>query len=139
MENKVYLLTNREFVLLAAVAGIRKLYGFEMKADEMAQEEAIYELHNLAKKNYLKVVDGSFTFTEEMNGLFSQIRDADTTMDVHKASGRSCILYVGNRVVKVSPSMRRADVYEVMLLEQDEVWKHLKEEGWIMEEDDVRG
>lgn len=133
MDNKVYLLTNREFVLLAAVAGIRKLYGFEMKADAMEQEEAIYELHGLAKKNYLTVKGDGFILSEEMNGLFSRIRDADTIMDVHKLSGRSCILYVGSRVVKVSQSMRREDVYEVMLLEQDEVWKHLKEEGWITE------
>lgn len=133
MDNKVYLLTNREFVLLAAVTGIRKLYGFEMKADAMEQEEAIYELHGLAKKNYLTVKGDGFILSEEMNGLFSRIRDADTIMDVHKLSGRSCILYVGSRVVKVSQSMRREDVYEVMLLEQDEVWKHLKEEGWITE------
>lgn len=133
-ENKVYLLTKHEFLLLAAAAGIQRLYGFDMNAGALEQEAAVYVLQDLTQRNYLQAIDGKFVLSEEMAGLFECIKGAETTMDVHKSSGRSCIIYMGRISVKVSQSMRRKDTFEVMSIPITEVWDYLQEEGWIPEE-----
>lgn len=129
--NRVYLLTKHEFLLLAATAGIQRLYGFDMKAEALGQEEAVYVLHSLTKRNYLQVVNEKFVLSEEMKTVFEHIKKAETVLDVHKSSGRSCILYIGGTTIKVAEAMRRKDMFEVMQIPLKDVWNHLLEEEWI--------
>ena len=132
-ENKVYLFTGHEFLLLAAAKGIQRIYGFEMKAEELEQEDAVYLLQSLTQRNYLKTENEKFVLSEEVEAVFDVIKNAETMMDVHKSSGRSCVIYLERYGVKVSQSLRRKDTFEVMLLPVADVWGYLQEEGWIPE------
>lgn len=132
-ENKVYLFTGHEFLLLAAAKGIQRIYGFKMKAEELEQEDAVYLLQSLTQRNYLKAENERFVLSEEMEAVFDVIKNAETMMDVHKSSGRSCVIYLERYGVKVSQSLRRKDTFEVMLLPVADVWSYLQEEGWIPE------
>ena len=137
--NKVYLLKKHEFLMLAAVAGIRSIYGFQLAGDSLEREESIQILLDLTQKHYVRVEGERFVLINDMKMIMDQIQNVETTMDVHKSSGRSCILYIQDKAVKVTESMRRKDVLEVMLMPKSDIWKHLQEEGWVADDADVIG
>lgn len=130
-ENKVYLFTKHEFLLLAAASGIHRLYGFDMEAEKLEQETAVYMLQNLNQKGFLQAVEDKFVLKKEIALLFEWIKSAEAVMEVHKSNGRSCIVYMGSMAVKVSQSLRRKDTFEVMAVPAAEIWVSLQEEGWI--------
>lgn len=131
MNSQAYLVSNEEFVMMAATAGIHEIYGFDMHLDEMEKTGAVHVLQELSKKGFV-VSDGEkFRLTGVMEDIFHQIRDADTMMEVHKKSGRKCILYLGEQAVKVQKSMRRKELFELYQISLDEVWHDLQDEGWI--------
>lgn len=131
MTEQIYLLTAREFILLAATAGIRELYGFDMSVEELDRGKVIYVLQDLTKKGYLKTVEREFYLTEVMAGIFTQIKNAESVVEIHKRSGRRCMLYMEQEVVMVSETMYRKNVYKVSKLSLEKVWNTLVEEGWI--------
>lgn len=133
MKDKIYLIEKGEFVLLAAIAGINRMYGFEVHADEMLKEEALEKLQNMVSKGYINTLTGKFVLSEELSEVFSIIKDVQTVMDIHKSSGRKCILYVSDKVAKVAQSLRRRDVFEISEIEKNDVWSLLVDEGWIPE------
>ncbi len=133
MDCITYLLSNREFALIGAASGIHELYGFNMKMEECGREDIIYVLQKLTRKGCLKAEGERFIPTGDMADIFSAIRDADTTMEIHKKSGRMCILYIGSTSVCVTPSIRRTDIYEVKAMPFTEIWQYLLDEGWIYE------
>lgn len=131
MDSRVWLFTKKEFLFLAAAAGIRRMYGFQVDAGSMERADAVLTLQSLTRRGCLTAVNEGFELTELVKSLFLQIRDAATTIDVHKRSGRSCILYIGSAAVRVSPSMRRKEHMEVQEIPLCELWSFLQEEGWI--------
>ncbi|MCD8157243.1 MAG: hypothetical protein LUD53_07460 [Clostridiales bacterium] len=133
MENRNYLLTNTEFVLVAAAVGITALRGFDMGMDDMNREQVVLAMQELTRRGLLENPGDGFVAAGEIGDIFAVIRDADTTLEVHKKSGRSCMFYIGKEAVKVVPSARREDTYEVSRLPVDMVWQHMLEEGWIPE------
>ena len=60
-----------------------------------------------------------------------QIIEAKTTIDVHKRSGKKCIVYMGKFCVKVSNARRGNGLFAVQAVPLGEIWNHLTEEGWI--------
>lgn len=133
MEDKVWLFTKEEFLLLAAAAGIRRMYGFPVDVQAMERKDAIYMLQKLSERGCLSAVNEKLELSGPIKNAFSVIRDASAAMEIHKNSGKSCILYVGSAAVKVSPSMRRREWLEVQEIPLADLWKFLKEEGWIPE------
>ncbi|MCC8029407.1 MAG: hypothetical protein LIO75_06405 [Lachnospiraceae bacterium] len=133
METENYLLTSQEFILLAATAGITSLRGFDMNVDGIDREQAVAALQELTRRGLLENNGERFLAAGEIGDIFSVIREADTTLEVHKKSGKKCLFYLGEAAVKVALSARRPGVYEVMRMESADVWKHLTEEGWIPE------
>jgi hypothetical protein len=67
-----------------------------------------------------------------MQNIFGTIREPNTTLEIRKKSGRSCLVYLDKYAVKVSKSMRRGNTFEVMLTEVDQVWNFLMDEGWVL-------
>lgn len=137
--NKVYILKKHEFLMIAAAAGMRSIYGFQLDGDSLEREESIHILQELTQKNYVRVEGERFVLINDMKIIMDQIQNVETTMDVHKSSGRNCILYIKDKAVKVTESLRRKDVLEVMLVPKSDIWKHLQEEGWIADDADVIG
>lgn len=133
MENKVFVFSKEEFTILAATAGIYRIYGFPI-AEDMDREKAVIVMQELVTKGYLSSIDGKFLLQEPVAKLFQQIKDVKTMLDVHKRSGRKCIIYMNDAGTKISVSQRREDCFEVQMLSLDDVWKHLTEEGWIPEQ-----
>ena len=133
MKDKVYIFSKEEFMILAAVSGIEQMYGFSLK-ENIEDQEALLVMQALAKKEILFSKDGKFQLQEKVAQIFSQIKNAKTTIDVHKQSGRKCIVYMDGLAVKVSLSKGREEMLEVQCIPLREVWKHLSEEGWIPEE-----
>ena len=131
MKDTVIVLSKEEFLLLAAAAGIRQMYGFSAPDVSGDDQELVLSMQKLAEKNMLVSIEGRFEVLEPVRSLFLQIKDAKTTLDVHKRSGRKCIVYIGDFGVKVSVSQRRPSALEIQKIPNKEIWTHLTEEGWI--------
>lgn len=131
MKDKIYLIEKNEFLLLAAAAGITKIYGFNIQTDDLTYEDNLLNLQGLVTKEYIVVENEKFILSSELCNIFAIIKDAQTYMDVHKKSGRKCIIYISDKAVKVSQSMRRNEVFEVNLVDNSDVWKLLVDDGWI--------
>lgn len=131
--DKVFLLSKEEFMILAAAFGIRRMYGFSMESVRPDDQTVIQCMQNLMKREMLLSVDGKFQVLEPLASYFEQIRDEKTTVDVHKRSGRNCIVYINDFGVKVSISQRRPEMLEIQRIETGEIWKYLTDEGWIPE------
>ena len=132
MNDKVYVFSKEEFMLLAAASGIRQMYGFSLNIDA-DEQSAIFAMQELVKKGCLLSVNGKFEVQEPIAELFLQMKDAKTTIDVHKRSGKKCIIYIDECGIKVSVSERRERILQIQKLMLGEIWEHLKEEGWIPE------
>lgn len=136
MQDKVHIFSKEEFMVLAAAAGISQIYGFPLRED-MGEQEAILVMQKLTEKGFLLSVDGKFQLQEMMADVMAQIKAVKTTIDVHKRSGRSCIVYIGDYGVKVSASTVRDGMLEVQSIPLNEIWTCLTEEGWIPEEKEM--
>ena len=134
MKDTVIVLSKEEFLLLAAAAGIRQMYGFSVADVSSDDQNIILSMQKLAEKNMLVSIDGKFEVLEPLRSLFLQIKDAKTTLDVHKRSGRKCIVYIGEFGVKVSVSQRRQSSLEIQKILNRDIWSHLTEEGWLPED-----
>lgn len=132
MEDKVLIFSKEEFMVLAAASGIRQMYGFSIDAG-MDDQTAVLVMQELAGKGLLLSIEGMFQIQEPAASLFSQIKEAKTVIDVHKRSGKKCIVYIGDFGVKVSVCERREGMLKVQKLPLGEIWEHLTEEGWIPE------
>lgn len=128
---EVILVSAQEYVLLSASAGMKEMYGFDMHADQMSEEEVVLALQALSQRGFVESDGGKIILKNKAKQLFEQIRDADTMMDIHKKSGRKCILYIADYVVKVAQSLRRQDKYELSMIDKNGIWTHLQEEGWV--------
>lgn len=135
MDGRVFIFSKEEFMVLAAASGIRQMYGFAVDED-LDDQNAVQVMQKLAGKGQILSLEGRFQVQEPVSSLFLQIKDAKTTIDVHKRSGKKCIVYMGEFAVKVSLSRRGKGMLEVQGMALSEVWKHLTEEGWIPEERD---
>ena len=133
MNDIVYLLTHQEFALLLAAAGIRRIHGYGISPKPPDREDALHMLQILSRKGYLTGSGEQFVLSGEMKQIFAQIQDAASVLEVHKASGRSCLLYLGKGCVRLSGSLRRPEILELQRLDPDDVWEWLIEEGWIPE------
>ena len=138
MIDKVNLLTNDEFILLAAAAGMSKLYGFDMNPEQLQRDEAIYVLQGLTQKGFIVSNGQNFSLIGEMKIIFEQIKECDSYIEVHKKSGRKCMLYIGTETIKVAQSMKRPQIYELMKIETAKVWRNLMDEGWIRYEEAIK-
>lgn len=132
MNEKVFLFSKEEFVMLAAATGIREMYGFSL-GENIEEPKALQAMQKLSEKGLLLSIDGKFQVQDPVAGIFTQIRNVKTTIDVHKRSGKKCIIYIDEIGVKVSFSARREGVLEVQAIALNDIWKHLNEEGWIPE------
>lgn len=142
MSDMVYLFTHQEFALLLAAAGIRRMYGYGISPEPPDRENALRMLQMLSRKGYLTANGERFVLSGEMKPIFDQMGEAESVLEVHKASGRSCLLYLGRGCVRLSGSLRRPEILELQRLDPDHVWEWLEEEGWIPErrkEDDPGG
>lgn len=133
MNDQVFIFSKEEFLVLAAASGIHRMYGFTI-GEGPSDREAVLAMQRLSERRILLSVNGVFQVQEPAAALFRQIKEAKTTIDVHKRSGRNCIVYIGEYGVKVSVSKRRREMLEVQKIPIGEIWKFLTEEGWIPEE-----
>lgn len=131
--DKVIILTEQEVVLLAAANGMKKMFGFAVADTETKPDEIIYVMQKLVQNGYLEGKE-KFVLTPEIKRIFDLIENAQTILEVHKHSGRKCLIYVGSISVKVALSLRRRNCYEITEIPLNDVWKHLTDEGWITEE-----
>ena len=136
MQDKIHIFSKEEFMVLAAAAGISKIYGFPLRED-LGEQEAVLAMQRLTEKGFLLSVDGKFQLQEMIADAMAQIKAVKTTIDVHKRSGRSCIVYIGDYGVKVSASTGREGMLEVQSIPLNEIWTCLTEEGWIPEEKEM--
>ena len=142
MSEKVYLFTYQEFTLLLAAAGVHSLYGFQFEMEAPGRETALQLLQGLNRKGYLAPSGEEFELTGEMKKIFGQFKTAKTILETRKASGRTCLFYLGEVCVRLSKSLRRPDTLELQELAVEKVWEWMKEEGWISEgrrDDDTCG
>lgn len=134
MDSKVFVFSKEEYLVLAAAAGIRQFYGFSMETENMDEQSTLLAMQKLSQKNILLSINGKFQIQEPVASLFLQMKNAASIIDVHKRSGRKCIVYIRDFGVKVSLSQRRQGMLEIQQVLIGEIWKHLIEEGWIPEE-----
>ena len=136
MQDKVHIFSKEEFMVLAAAAGISQIYGFPLRED-IGEQETVLVMQKLTEKGFLFSVDGKFQLQEMIADVMAQIKAVKTTIDVHKRSGRSCIVYIGDYGVKVSESTVREGMLELQSIPLKEIWTCLTEEGWIPEEKEM--
>ena len=138
MEDKVYIFSKEEFLILAAASGIQEMYGFDMTGVGEENEELILNMQKLVTKGYMYSEEGKFLIQEPVKSIFLQIKDVQTTIDVHKRSGKKCIVYIGDFGVRVSLSIQRKGMLEVQSIALDEIWNFLQEEGWVPMKEEVK-
>ena len=138
MEDKVYIFSKEEFLILAAASGIQEMYGFDMTGVGEENGELLLNMQKLVTKGYLYAVGEKFLIQEPIKSIFLQIKDVQTTIDVHNRSGKKCIVYIGDFGVRVSPSSRRKGMLEVQSIDLNDIWKFLQEEGWIPIKEEVQ-
>lgn len=131
MENEIFLISSHEFLLLAASSGIKSLYGFDLQPELLEKQEAIYLLQELTNKGWVKVEQGRFSPKGKMGEIFKRIKHAETIIEVHKKSGRRCILYIADYAIWVAESLRRTGIYEVSVCQIQSTWLKFQEEGWV--------
>ena len=73
MENRILIISSKEYVLLAATAGMHHMYGFDMEADSISHAEAVMSLQDLTNKGYIKSNGDKFIIVGEMKLIFSII------------------------------------------------------------------
>lgn len=137
MDNIGFLFSRQEFMVLSAVSGIEKMYGFSME-EKVEEQEVLQAMQALTARNMLGSFDGIFQVQEPVRELFQQIKDAKTMLDVHKRSGKKCILYIGQFSVQVSALPNREGMLHVQKISNRDVWNFLTEEGWIPQEGEER-
>lgn len=137
MDNIGFLFSRQEFMVLSAVSGIEKMYGFSME-EKVEEQEILQAMQALTARNMLGSFDGIFQVQEPVRELFQQIKDAKTMLDVHKRSGKKCILYIGQFSVQVSALPNREGMLHVQKISNRDVWNFLTEEGWIPQEGEER-
>ena len=59
MDDKVFIFSKEEFIVLAAASGIRTMYGFSF-SEEMEDRRVVQILHKLAGRGLLLSTEGSF-------------------------------------------------------------------------------
>ncbi len=133
MGDQVFIFSKEEFLILAAASGIHRMYGFTMR-EEPSERKAVLAMQGLSERKILLSVNDVFQVQEPVAALFRQIKEAKTTIDVHKRSGRKCIIYIGEWGVKVAISRQRPEMLEVQKIPIGQIWRFLTEEGWIPEE-----
>ena len=138
MKDKVYIFSKEEFLILAAASGIQEMYGFDMTGVGEENEELILNMQKLVTKGYMYSEEGKFLIQEPVKSMFLQIKDVQTTIDVHKRSGKKCIVYIGDFGVRVSLSIQRKGMLEVQSIALDEIWNFLQEEGWVPMKEEVK-
>lgn len=138
MEEKVYIFSKEEFLILAAASGIQEMYGFDMSEVEDEPQELLLNMQKLVNKGYLYTEGEKFLVQEPVKNMFLQIKDVQTTIDVHKRSGKKCIIYIGDYGVRVSPSFQRKGKLEVQSITLNDIWNFLQEEGWIPTKEEVQ-
>lgn len=131
MEHVIYLITETEFILLASAAGIESLYGFELQSEKLSRADSIFALQELTGRQYMEVTQSGFKPMEIMAEIFAVIKEASSILEVHKKSGKTCILYIGDQTVYVAKSSRRKGIFEVGTMSVEDTWGFLEEEGWI--------
>ena len=138
MEERVYIFSKEEFLILAAASGIREMYGFDMTGIGEEPQELLPNMQKLVTKGYLYTEGEKFLVQETVKNMFLQIKDVQTTIDVHKRSGKKCIVYIGDFGVRVSPSFQRKGMLEVQSIALNDIWNFLQEEGWIPMKEEVQ-
>lgn len=133
MDNQVFIFSKEEFLILAAASGIHQMYGFTI-GEEPSDREVVLAMQRLSERKLLISVNGTFSVQEPVKSLFFQIKEAKTTIDVHKRSGRKCVVYIGEWGVRVAISRQRPGMLEIQKIPSGEIWRFLTEEGWIPEE-----
>ena len=139
MEEKVYIFSKEEFLILAAATGVQEIYGFEMSGAGEETQELLLNMQKLVTKGYLYTEEEKFLVQEPVKNMFLQIKNVQTTIDVHKRSGKKCIVYIGDFGVRVSPSLQRKGMLEVQSIALNDIWNFLQEEGWIPTKGEVCG
>jgi len=129
--DKIWLFSEEEFLVLAAACEVKSIFGYAIDMEKIKRENIIYSIQGLQQRGLLEISD-SIRATKEMQNIFGTIREPNTTLEIRKKSGRSCLVYLDKYAVKVSKSMRRGNTFEVMLTEVDQVWNFLVDEGWVL-------
>ena len=135
--DKVWLLTEDEFLVLASACGIKSIRFFSLNIGSVESERVIYTIHGLRQKGLLEYGE-DLHVTQEIKEIFETISDAYSTLELHKKSGRTCVIYMNDYAVRISKSFRRENTYEVSRMETNEIWSYLQDEGWIFCKEGVR-
>ena len=131
MRDKKLLFSKHEFVIAAATAGMKELYGFDLKGDELEKEDALYILQSLCSRGYAEANDSKFILKGFLKEAFDVISGAKTIIEITKNTGKKGIIYIDEMSVFVSPSIVKPDILEVDLLKTEIIFQTLTDEGWI--------
>lgn len=131
MDTRVFIFSKEEFLLLMAIAGIRQIYGFSL-GEDIQKSETILGLQKLMEKGIVYSSEEQFHIRPDVAEMFEQIKNAATTVEVRKRSGRKCMIYIARTAVKVSFSKIREGMLEIQSITKENLWHALEEEGWIL-------
>lgn len=132
-----YILSELEFMTLAASKGMQRIYGFVMKDQEQADDNEIYQtMYHMVQMGYMKAVDDGFVLSPEFNALFRVIKDAGRILWIRdndgNASDRCCYLG-GEHCVVTQLSSRDEKAIKVSLIDTEDFEQYLFEEGSFLD------
>ena len=106
--NKRTYLTETEFSVCCAAAGIEKLPSFRFRSDELpGAPETGEALFGMQRRGLLRAEDGALVLEPELSGCFRAIKYAEGYVELYRdmrAEGPCCLLFAsGDSLVSVSP------------------------------------
>lgn len=137
---KSYLFSLREFIVLSACAGIKKLYIFDQDVpDDMSEEELNLTVFRLYRKGALCWKDGkSFRLDPQLRGMFQDMKDSQKTLQIYSGKGQSPqICFWGRSPAVVELSENDLDAVRFYSLPSEVFLKNLCDRGILPEEDSV--
>ena len=132
-----YILSELEFMILAASKGMQRVYGFVMKGQEQADDKEIYQtMYHMVQMGYMKAVDDGFVFSPEFNDLFQVIKAARCVLWIRENDGNvsdKCCYLGGDYCVVAQLSSRDAKAIKVSLINTEHFERYLSEEGSFLD------
>ena len=131
-----YVFTEIEFLCMASLVGMKKIYGYDYNKSEHIKKDVHYALYGLAKKKYIcmdkhtEAIHGS----REIKEIFNIIQKMQHIYEVvNTSTNERLIIYKGedNKSVYIRQSSTRTEEVIIGIIFSDYIAEFLLDEGYI--------
>lgn len=128
------ILSNREFSLIAASAGLDGIFGIFTEDDDIDEYEVYRTLNSLVQKGIIKNDGNKFIPEEMIKDFINVIKNAECAMAVYPPYDNLPVKFCylnGEKILVTEPCATGEDLYKLYLTDKEEFVLLLKNEGYL--------